>query len=54
MAEEYILYILTGAIFGAVIAVIYQMKIMMKMEKKLIALENKILNTLEKGKKKSK
>jgi len=48
MAEEYVLYLLTGAIFGALIAVVYQIKLMMKMNKKMISLENKMLRLLEK------
>ena len=48
---EYILYILTGAIFGAILAMIWQMKTMMKMDKRLIALEKRILGILEKRKK---
>ena len=43
MADEYILYILTGAIFGALIAVVYQMRYLMKMDKKLIGMDKKLL-----------
>ncbi len=52
--EDYALYLLSGAIFGALVAVVYQLKILMKLDKKILRIEQRIETILKQGKSKSK
>ena len=54
LMEDYALYVLTGAIFGSLVAVVYQLKLLVRMDKKILAIEKRIESLLkEKGKRKS-
>jgi hypothetical protein len=49
--EDYALYLLTGAIFGALVAVVYQLKMLKRLDDKIISLEKNILGNKSKTKK---
>jgi len=49
---DYALYMLTGAVFGAVVAIVYQVKRLTKLEERIISLERRILKQLKKKKSK--
>ena len=48
--EDYALYLLTGAVFGAIVAVVYQVKRMALLEKKMLNMEKKILSKISRKK----
>ncbi|GEM_PF-3048877 len=49
---DYALYMLTGAVFGAVVAIVYQVKRLTELERRMISLERRILEQLKKKKSK--